>query len=123
MKNDSEIRKELMKLMITELESSLVYKYYTNQITRMLSESCESTQALVKNQNIEDLSADEREKLRFQLRQAELEGQACKEATTLIRRLADKAYRKTNEAEQKLKAFCKRHAIENVDEYVKVSKG
>ena len=83
----------------------------------------ESTQALVKNQNLEDLSADEREKLRFQLRQAELEGQACKEATTLIRRLADKAYRKTNEAEQKLKAFCKRHAIENVDEYVKVSKG
>ena len=51
-----------------------------------------------------------------------LTGHACQEATTLIRRLADKAQRKANEAEQKLKAFCKRHGIENVDEYVKIPK-
>ena len=44
------------------------------------------------------------------------------EAITLIRRLADKANRKANEAEQRLNAFCKRHGIENVNEYIKVSK-
>ena len=44
------------------------------------------------------------------------------ESTTLIRRLADKASRKANEAEQRVNAFCKRHGIENVDEDIKISK-
>ena len=122
MKDKSEIRKELMRLMIAELEASVVSKYYTDQITRMLTAAIEKSEELTKSVRVEGLSDEEREKLRFQLRHAELEGQACKEATTIIRRLADKAYRKANEAEQRLKAFCKRHGIENVDEYIKKSK-
>ena len=122
MKDQSEIRKEFLRLIITKLEANLVYKYYTDQVTRMLSETIEKNEELTKSVRVEGLPDEEREKLRFQLRHAELEGQACKEATTIIRRLADKAYRKVNEAEQRLKAFCKRHGIENVDEYVKNSK-
>lgn len=108
--------------MIAELEASVVSKYYTDQITRMLTAAIEKSEELTKSVRVEGLSDEEREKLRFQLRHAELEGQACQEATTIIRRLADKAYRKANEAEQRLKAFCKRHGIENVDEYIKNSK-
>ena len=115
-KDPSTIRKELLRLLITKLEASLVYKYYTNQVTRMLSETIEKNEALAKSANIEGLSDYEVEQLKFKLREAELEGLACKEATTIIRRLADKEYRKANEAEQRLKAFCKRHGIENVDE-------
>ena len=122
MKDHSEIRKELMRLVIAELEASLVHKYYTDQITRMLTEKLESTQALTESVKIEELSDEEREQLSFKLRQAELEGKACMEATTLIRRLADKALRKANEAEQRLNAFCKRHGIENADEFIKSSK-
>lgn len=44
------------------------------------------------------------------------------ESTTLIRRLADKANRKANEAEQRVNAFCKRHGIENVDECINLNK-
>ena len=120
MKDNSEIRKELLKLMIAELEASVVYRYYTNQITRMLTDVCDSTQALTKSVKVEELSDEEREKLRFKLRQSELEGRACKEATTLIRRLADKAQRKVNEAEQRLNAFCKRHDIEDLGEYIQI---
>ena len=121
MKENSEIRKELMRLVIAQLEASLVRKYYTNQITRMLTEKLESTRALTESAKVEGLSDEEREQLSFKLRQDELESQACMEATTLIRRLADKASRKANEAEQRVNAFCKRHGIENVDEYIKVS--
>lgn len=123
MKDHSEIRKELMRLVIAQLEASLVRKYYTDQITRMLTEKLESTRALTESAKVEGLSDEEREQLSFKLRQDELESQACMEATTLIRRLANKANRKANEAEQRVNAFCKRHGIENVDEYIKVSKG
>lgn len=122
MKDKSEIRKELLRLVIAELEASLVCQYYTNQVTRMLTEAVENARSLTESLKNEELSDDEFEKLRFKLRQSELEGHACQEATTLIRRLADKAQRKANEAEQKLKAFCKRHGIENVDEYAKIPK-
>lgn len=122
MKDNSDIRKELLRLVIAELEASFVCQYYTDQITRMLTEALENARSLTKDVKVEELSDDEYEKLRFKLRQAELKGKACQEATTLIRRLADKAQRKANEAEQKLKAFCKRHGIENVDEYVKIPK-
>ena len=115
MKENSEIRKELMRLVIAQLEASLVRKYYTNQITRMLTEKLESTRALTESAKVEGLSDEEREQLSFKLRQDELESQACMEATTLIRRLANKANRK----EQRVNAFCKRHGIENVDEYIK----
>ncbi len=123
MKDHSEIRKEFMRLVIAQLEASVVEKYYTDQITRMLTEKLESTQVLTESVKVEELSDEEHEQLSFKLRQAELENQACMEATNLIRRLADKANRKANEAEQRLNAFCKRHGIENVDEYIKVSKG
>lgn len=122
MKENSEIRKELMRLVIAQLEASVVRKYYTDQITRMLTEKLESTRALTESIKVEELSDEEREQLSFKLRQVELEGKACMEATTLIRRLADKANRKVNETEQRVNAFCKRHGIENVDEYIKTSK-
>ena len=115
------IRKELMRLVIAQLEACVVREYYTDQITRLLTEKLESTQALTEAVKVEGLSDEEREKLSFRLRQVELEGQACMEVTTLIRRLADKAQRKANEAEQRLNAFCKRYGIDNVDEYVKSS--
>ena len=119
MNNDTEIKKELYRLVITELEAGLVYKYYTKQATSMLKAQNESMETLIRSAKVEDLTDAEREQLRFKLRQSELENNACREIITLIQRLADKAYRKVNEAEQKLKAFCKRHNIENVDEYLK----
>ena len=85
----------------------------------MLEAQNASMKALMESAKVDDLTNEEREQLRFKLRQSELESNACKEITTFIQRLADKAYRKVNEAEQKLKAFCKRHNIENVDEYLK----
>ena len=122
MKNQLEIKNELLKLKLAVLEASVVYRYYTDQVTRMLTETVEKTEALTKSVQLEGLSNEECERLRFKLHKAEVEGKACKEATTIIRRLADKAYRKVNEAEQRLKAFCKRHNIENADEYIKSSK-
>jgi ribosomal protein S13 len=119
MKDDAEIKKELYRLVIAELEAGLVYKYYTKQATSMLEAQNASMKALMESAKVDDLTNEEREQLRFKLRQSELESNACKEITTHIQRLADKAYRKVNEAEQKLKAFCKRHNIENVDEYLK----
>ena len=119
MNNDTEIKKELYRLVITELEAGLVYKYYTNQATSMLKAQNESMETLIRSAKVEDLTDAEREQLRFKLRQSELENNACREIITLIQRLADKAYRRVNEAEQKLKAFCKRHNIENADEYLK----
>jgi hypothetical protein len=74
MKDKSEIRKELMRLMIAELEASVVSKYYTDQITRMLTAAIEKSEELTKSVRVEGLSDEEREKLRFQLRHAELEG-------------------------------------------------
>ena len=120
--NNAEIRKELQRLIITVLEAGLVYKYYTKQVTSMLEAQNASMEALIESAKVEDLTDEEREQLSFKFRQSELEGNACREITTHIQRLADKAFRKVNEAEQKLKAFCKRHNIENADEYLKGSK-
>ena len=114
-----EIRKELQRLIITVLEAGLVYKYYTKQVTSMLEAQNASMKALMESAKVADLTDEEREQLSFKLRQSELEGNACREITTHIQCLADKAFRKVNETEQILKAFCKRHNIENVDEYLK----
>ena len=62
MKDKSEIRKELMRLMIAELEASVVSKYYTDQITRMLTEAIEKSEELTKSVRVEGLSDKEREK-------------------------------------------------------------
>ena len=92
MKDQSEIRKELQRLMLAELEARIVFRYYTDLMTRMLTESIEKSQRLTKSAQVESLSNEESEQLIFKLRKAELEGQACQEAAMIIRRLAENRF-------------------------------
>ena len=88
-------------------------------MTRLLTEALENAKHLNTQQDLENLSSEECEKLSYQVRMAHIEGQACQEIITLMRRLADKASRKANETEQRINALCKRHGIESLDEYLK----
>ena len=78
--------------MLAELEARIVFRYYTDLMTRMLTESIEKSQRLTKSAQVESLSNEESEQLIFKLRKAELEGQACQEAAMIIRRLAENRF-------------------------------
>ena len=116
---DPKIRKEILRLTIIQLEANIESNYYNTQMARLLTDALENAKHVNTQQDLETLSSEECEKLNYQARIAHIEGQACQEIVTLMRRLADKANRKANEAEQRIKALCKRHGIENLDEYLK----
>lgn len=116
---DPKIRKEILRLTTIQLEATIEANYYNTQMTRLLTEALENAKHVNTQQDLENLSSEECEKLSYQVRMAHIEGQACQEIITLMRRLADKASRKANETEQRINALCKRHGIENLDEYLK----
>ena len=116
---DPKIRKEILRLTTIQLEATIEANYYNTQMTRLLTEALENAKHVNTQQDLETLSNEECEKLSYQVRMAHIEGQACQEIITLMRRLADKASRKANETEQRINALCKRHGIENLDEYLK----
>ena len=116
---DPKIRKELLRLTTIQLEATIAANYYSKLMTQLLTEALENTKHVNTQQDLETLSMEECEKLSYQVRMAHIEGQACQEIITLMRRLADKASRKANETEQRIKALCKRHGIESLDEYLK----
>ena len=116
---DPKIRKEILRLTTIQLEATIEANYYNTQMTRLLTEALENAKHVNTQQDLENLSSEECEKLSYQVRMAHIEGQACQEIITLMRRLADKSGRKANETEQRINALCKRHGIENLDEYLK----
>ena len=116
---DPKIRKEILRLTTIQLEATIEANYYNTQMTRLLTEALENAKHVNTQQDLENLSSEECEKLSYQVRMAHIEGQACQEIITLMRRLADKASRNANETEQRINALCKRHGIENLDEYLK----
>ena len=116
---DPKIRKEILRLTTIQLEATIESNYYSKQMTRLLTESLENCKQLKANPDLETLSYEECVKLSKEVRILQVEGQACQELITLIRRTADKSNRKATETEQKLNALCKRHGIENLDEYLK----
>ena len=116
---DIKIRKELLRLATVQLEATIEANYYNTQMSQLLTEALENSQQLNVTPNLETLSMEECLKLSKEARVLMVEGRACQEIVSLVRRLADKAKRKANEAEQRINALCKRHGIENLDEYLK----
>ena len=116
---DPKIRKEILRLTLLQLEANIESRYYSEQITRILTDSYEKHEELNKIQDVENLTENERHDLRYKVRRAQIESRACKEITTFIERQIDKVNRKANETEQRMAAFCKRHGIEDLDAYLK----
>lgn len=116
---DIKIRKELLRLATVQLEATIEANYYNTQMSQLLTEALENSQQLNVTPNFETLSMEECLKLSKGARVLTVEGRACQEIVSLVRRLADKAKRKANEAEQRINALCKRHGIDNLDEYLK----
>ena len=116
---DSKIRKELLRLTTIQLEATIEANYYSKQMTQLLTEALENSRQLNVTPNLETLSMEECVKLSKEARVLQVEGRACQEIVVLVHRLADKANRKANETEQRINALCKRHGIENLDEFLK----
>ena len=112
---------EHYQLQFAWLEADAACKYYDEINLQVMEDVVSQNEGKAEKEELEHLSPSELSKKLIEVKEAFARIEASKELSKQINKLKEKAIRRRNEAKQRLDAFCKRHGIENMDDYVESS--